>query len=447
MKKPNCNVTRRVQKKHIVDRAEKTIGNLIRRSRKFLQTICSDSGVCIALGRNSGEITEFFKGFVDFTYANSPIQSIGKSSVNGFIKELEYERQGYKSHAILKSAQRMGSDNLVYEYLVGVKYINRIMKIFPCFVQTYGLFYYDTPENWTKMEKADSSDKAVLQNLVLQHSIDYSKACEQSKYAAVLIQHIQNAITMNSIFRTSRYSTNVINNAIYLFFIIYQALSSVSKKFTHYDLHLENVLLFEPVKGKYIEYQYHNIDRSITSFRCPYIPKIIDYGRCFFDNGNINSRKIYDAICATPKCNQCGQNSGFKMLNPVKNTLLVDSAKKNESFDLRLLNNSSIRLSEVEAKLAPPTKNTYVELSKIAKKVEFGVGIHDKKNKIYGTKENVLPGGNKIVNVSDAHLALKAAIETPDLLAENYGRYQDVANKLGDLHVYYDGSPMKWTPI
>jgi hypothetical protein len=102
MKKPNCNVTRRIKKKDIESNARKTIGRMIKKSGKFLQMICSDSGVCLAFGRKSDEITAFFKGFTDFTYAVSPINKIGMPSANGFIKEIEYLKQGYKSHAILK---------------------------------------------------------------------------------------------------------------------------------------------------------------------------------------------------------------------------------------------------------------------------------------------------------------------------------------------------------
>ena len=34
-------------------------------------------------------------------------------------------------------------------------------------------------------------------------------------------------------------------------------LSIIKNNFTHYDLHYENVFLYEPLKNKYIEYHYY----------------------------------------------------------------------------------------------------------------------------------------------------------------------------------------------
>ena len=69
----------------------------------FLKSICSDSGVCMAFGRQTKRIKKHFNGLVDFEYAISPIKRIGEVSTNGFIKEITYERDGYKANAILKS--------------------------------------------------------------------------------------------------------------------------------------------------------------------------------------------------------------------------------------------------------------------------------------------------------------------------------------------------------
>jgi len=193
MKPPTCNVTRRIKKQDIKANAKKIVDRFIKRSGIFLKAICSDSGACIAFGRNADEITGYFNGFTDFTYANSPINGIGDPSNNGFVKEIEYERKGYKSHAILKSSMLASSDNLVYEYLVGIKYVNRILKSFPCFVQTYGLFFYNSEMYWRIMQNAVPIDKSLLKKLEIQNSIDYSQACIDSKYAAILIQHIKNA--------------------------------------------------------------------------------------------------------------------------------------------------------------------------------------------------------------------------------------------------------------
>lgn len=448
MKKPDCNITRRIKKKDMKTHAQKTIGRLIKRSGKFLQTICSDSGVCTAFGRNTDEITQYFKGFSDFKYAKSPIKKIGDPSNNGFVKEIEYEREGYKSHAILKSSARRGSDNLVYEYLVGIKYINRIMKSFPCFVQTYGLFYYDSQPTWQIMKGTGPIHSSLLEKLEIQETINYAKACLESKSVAILIQHIKNAKSLDSfISNAGGYSDFMKFDAIYVLFIIYHALASLSTKFTHYDLHGGNVLIYEPVKGKHIEYHYHNSNGTITSFCSPYIPKIIDYGRSFFDNGNLNARKIYNKLCSTKECYNCGETSGFAWLDPDP-TFFISASKKNESHDLRLLNIVNDRLQELyDTEPDYPTEKTYEGLSYVAKKVVYGVGITEEENKEYGTKEHTAKGNRKIFNVTDAYIAFKTEIEKPVLMAENKSHYSNVLNKLGDLHIYHDGRPMKYEPV
>lgn len=57
-------------------------------------------------------------------------------------------------------------------------------------------------------------------------------------------------------------------------------LATLANTFTHYDLHPSNVLLCEPVLGKY--YKYILNDRTVVEFKSKYIVKIIDYGRSFF---------------------------------------------------------------------------------------------------------------------------------------------------------------------
>lgn len=449
MKKPSCNVTRRIKKKDLAGHAKKVIETMVKRSKKHLEFICSDSGDCLAFGRNIAEINTFFKGFTDFTYALSPIKQIGAISVNGFVKEIAYEKERYKAYAILKSAKTRTSDNLVYEYLVGIKYVNRIMKVFPCFLETYGLYYYPSPTEWTIMSGSGPVHSANLNKLVIQSSVDYSKACRESKYAAILIQHLKNVKTLH------QYTTgNIFNNFMkrdmpYVLFIIYHALASLSKTFTHYDLHDSNVLVYEPQNGKYIKYHYHHNDGTETTFHSPYIPKIIDYGRSFFDNGNLNSRKIYDKICKENDCKpKCGENYGLGWLNPTP-FITISSSKKNESHDLRLLKTIAENIEGVQliSRGPVPTEATFVETNKVLKKIVYGVSIKDPQQKQYGTKENLKITKPKIYNVNGAYLALKEIITKNELIAENDMNYFRPEDLIGTLHIYDDERTMKYDPV
>jgi hypothetical protein len=413
--------------------AMKKIGKFIKYSKKFLQLVCSNSGECIAFGNYIKELNNFFKGFVNFEYAISPVIQIGEVSANGFVKQIEYMRDDYKAYAILKSSQNSVSDNLLYEYVVGIKYINRVMISFPCFVQTYGLYFYNSDYAWKMMQKKEV-DILYLKDLILQNKIDYIKGCQESKYAAILIQHIFLAKSLHHMLL--RVPGFIADDLFFILFIIYQALSSLSKTFTHYDLHPNNILIYKPAKDGYIKYYYYDLDGSIIEFNSAYIPKIIDYGRSYFDNGNVNSLKIYNHICSINECNpDCGTNYGFEWLNP-NASFYINSSKKNESHDLRLiyLINSYINKKSY-------SNNILKLLKPVVNSIVYGVGINSQKAKIYGTEENLNMDTTRITNVNSLHNVLKEIVKNPDVISENKNKYND--NPLYELHIYYDQRPMK----
>jgi len=439
MNKPACNVTLRKNAKN--DGLEKMkarnrISRFIKSSKLFLNKICPNSGACITFGNNIDLLTDYFKGFTTFEYVVSPIKRIGSPSVNGFINELEYDKNGYKAHAILKSSQKPTADNLVYEYIVGTKFINRVIKLYPCFLQTYGLYYYNKPADWNLFKKTKLLNKDNLKQLSLQRNIDYEKACKESKFASILIQHIHNATSINDMLDNPD-KTSLNNDLLFVVFILYHALSSMSKTFTHYDLHTGNVLLYKPKDGHYIEYHYHNADGTTNTFCSPYVPKIIDYGRSYFNNGRLNGKTIYDKVCATKKCNpKCGNTKGFNWLNPVPR-LAISASKKNESHDLRLLD-----ILQNYVKHTSPL-HTFVELMKVANNVMYGVGLSNKE-KYYGTNEMLgRENEDTIYNVTSAFIKLKKAISNADVMRENRDMYMPQI-KLGELHVYSNGEPMKY---
>ena len=74
-------------------------------------------------------------------------------------------------------------------------------------------------------------------------------------------------------------------------------------------------------------------------------------------------------------------------------------------------------------------------------KIFFGVGLK-KEDQIYGTEENLIISSDKIYNVNGLHIELKKYIEDPNIIQLNQNNYNDLSNKLGDLHIYYDQRPM-----
>ena len=428
--------------------ATKKIVRFIQQSRPFLELVCEGSSQCLSLGRHTNEIQKFFSNFADFEYVGGRLKKIGKLSGNGFVREVRYARDGYVAYAILKSNTSSDSDNLAYEYLVGTKFINLMNKQYPCFLSTYGLLYYKDEKAYTTIRDDINSiydTREFLQDsLELQTTVDFKKACLQSQYLTILIQHIHNSITFFDALRDG--GDFIKHHMVHVLFILYHSLASLSKVFTHYDLHTMNVLLLRPYPDKTIQYIYHQKDGT-TSFKCPYIPKIIDYGRCFFDSGPVNSKQIYDKVCAVRECGKCGEDYGFTLLSPTR-YLEISSQQKNESHDLKLMYQLDVVMPYVN--FGTSTLNQYKKFAafrqvyKMFSRVKYGVNLPEE-HKTNGTVEDTTlhPKGDVVANVTDAYRELKKIVTHKKVMEEN-NIHQPDATVAGTLHIYEDGRPMEY---
>ena len=418
---------------------------------KFLNAICSDSGVCITFGNEIKRIKDHFNGFNKFDYVTK-IKRIGKPSANGFVNEITYENAGYKAHAILKSSTQEKSDNLYYEYLVG-QYINKLNLIYPCFLETYGCFVYKNEDEWKNMMENKTTDvKNILKPLP---KMAFKESCEKSKYLSILTQHINASKTLKDMiyeYNDDDYFMNI--EMVYIFYQIYMALSCVATTFTHYDLHMSNVLVCEPVEGKYIEYHYHKDHEEIT-FKSNYIVKIIDYGRSFFKDNDTetgSSQNIMKNICKTEECTiqkpndknelktyNCGVLQGYTWIKERDIKELFErnylyGYVNNISYDLRLM------CAGVNKYIYYGIVNSF---SRLLDKVVYDEKTMD--DGCSGTIENKESGlPRNINNIFDAHDELLKLVKDPFFKSQNNSFKH--GSKLGDLHVYYDGRPMKFEP-
>ena len=439
--------------------------NITKKNRKskeratFLNSICSDAGVCIAFGKENETIKIHFKGFTYLKYVNEIIETIFAD--NGFLNVFMYENKGYKSNAILKSSTDERADNLFFEYLVG-QYVNKLNVMYPCFLETYGMFRYKDETSWELYKNARNWKKFETpeKHLLLQKEINdnsFKESCLSSKYLCVLIQHINEAKTLYECLNDIDF---IKNDLLFILYQIYMPLAMVANTFTHYDLHDENVLLYEPIKGKYIEYYYH-IDNKIIKFKSAYIAKIIDYGRCFFeddtnDNNDTNSSaNIYIKICNIHECfgeeveeddtndnniYNCGIKYGYINLapeNPPGYFNYKSCSIRNMSNDLELLYDL---LYEIKI-----SKNLHPELLELLSKVIYKKELKNKIGK--GTIEctpdssNYLDG--KINNVIDAHSELMNLVISKNMQKLNK-QFYSTKEKIGNMHVYNDGRPMEF---
>jgi len=123
-----------------------------------------------------------------------------------------------------------------------------------------------------------------------------------------------------------------------------------------------NVFLYKPFDGNTCILMRYHRNNKVYEFKSEYVVKIIDYGRNYFNNGNITSATIVsEKICKAMNCKPfCGQDVGYgiikgdiddnnynkKMANdPDYNFYWINPLKPNISHDLRFVANLNETLS------------------------------------------------------------------------------------------------------
>jgi hypothetical protein len=283
---------------------------------------------------------------------------------------------------------------------------------------------------------------------------DYKRMCNDAKRAAIMIQHLKGVRTLGEYMSESRpqFENVCKRDLIHILYQVYFPLSVMSKKFTHYDLHENNVLLYQPDSSKYIQYHYH-INGETVKFKSSFMVKIIDYGRSyFFDSNVMNSEKIYKTVC--DYCKWCGDFDGFSYMdthNLAENSFIC-SSKNNASHDLRLLNIIGRTAKNIKVNF---TNSNYPEmmsfLEHLFDNTEYGIGLSAsmlKEHYLYGTRANPKSGftktQTKVNNVVDAERLLRDGMP---LFAEYNEEIYERQFRLGDIHVYSDGTPMRFEPV
>jgi hypothetical protein len=424
-----------------IGRFTRRANDKFQKKKEVLDAACKDSSICLVLGSPvQGDIKSFFDHFINFRFLVN-VKKIGKESANGFVHELKYTHRGYDAYAIIKSSQNNGADNLMYEYRVG-QYINTQIKIFPCFLETYGLFSYTSEDNWKYNKNTDNIPIDQFKTNVETIDYDLGLACRKSKHIAVMIQHIKNATEIWEVMTKLHY-TIYASNLLAILYQIYFPLSFMN--FTHYDLHHENVMLYTPDPTKFIHYHYHHPDGHIVSFKSIYVAKLIDYGRCYFNDGVESANDVYTALCTTPSCNsvasKCGKNSGFNLFKtPVNDAsnFFVQSSERNLSHDLRYLKIIKEHLI-TNALTKYPAKNARDRHIKSELSDFFKIPITYTSK--YGTSSSASCAPN-ICNVSDVVIALEPRIR--NILAQVDDLFFNGLTKLGDMHIYSDGRPFTY---
>ena len=242
-----------------------------------IQQICPVSGECVVFGRGEEQFQQWFQ---DIRKAGiTSIRPIGGVSKNGFVRELKRSGDGYDSYVVLKSNMDRTSDNLYYEWYAG-NYLNTLMKRYPLFVKTYGIYEYDNEVDKTLM--LVHSDPDVLPHL---KETTMRRSIEEPENICIVVQQVHKAETLKDLLELYEQSpTEELRHEILC--VLYQVyfVLPLIPGFSHNDLHYENVIL-TPSNGKYYQYEYTKNGHTFT-FSCRNAAKIIDYGRCIYPGTN-----------------------------------------------------------------------------------------------------------------------------------------------------------------
>ena len=138
--------------------------------------------------------------------------------------------------------------------------------------------------------------------------------------------------------KATEYGFNV--DMLQIFLQIFIPLGTLADRFTHNDLHAENVLLYTIPNNKYITLKYVlGNNKPVIQIKTRYIVKVIDYGRAYFRmNQNRSSTRFFNEITAkNPNCKRNQDNIGYGWFTPLNTQhYYISQLQSNISKDLWL---------------------------------------------------------------------------------------------------------------
>ena len=290
------------------------------------------------------EINNVFNN-LDIKYVKKSTRTI--VSDMGIIKVLEYARTirspinddifEYTTHGIAKYSPGKNSDNLFYEYLVGIYCINNLTKKFPIFILTHGIYTLSNILRKRFVKKEQIYGQDLYTGFIPFNITDYSLACISQYKLCITLQYCHGLINLSHIQKIPYYDIEL----CMALFQIYYTLSQCKHIFTHYDLHDDNCGIMILPNNACMIYEYHLTDEyghsKIIRFCSRFIVKIFDYGRSYFlgnlpNGSSISSKMVYKTVSDTQSCRPPNAHGFIK--DP---EIYINQSIPNASHDLRLI--------------------------------------------------------------------------------------------------------------
>jgi hypothetical protein len=293
---------------------------------------------CLIFMQESKKILSFFNNFNNLEYfLHSEPLNVKITHTQGYIHLVTFIRNQISIQTLLKIPKARTSDNMFYEYSVGM-YINTLLTKYPCFIRTYGLY-----KNRYKKDNDETNYIEDITRVNITPKI-YELTCRER--LTIMIEYIESIPFIKYIIKNHK-RPSYASNITQILFQVYGPLTAIGDSFTHYDLHAGNVLLYTIPNKQYINMEYR-YDTHTVAFKTTVIAKIIDYGRAHCPQ----SEHIAAEVCKESQCDarrNCGQEFGFYFLSKhKKKAKWIDSYKINKSHDLRLAHSIKETLPEDE---------------------------------------------------------------------------------------------------
>lgn len=233
------------------------------------------------LNPHISNINKYIKAF-DYVCTNEklPINYIfqiekvlSQSSKNGKIYIINI-KSSIKQKLLLKAPLNLDSDNMSYEYYVGSILNELRIQNIPCFALTYGRFAI----NLSDSDILSTFDNKSVSHVIYEYIRNGNKTFTLYDYISILKENIN----------TKEIQTNLINILMMLLISLYMGQTKFN--FTHYDLHLNNILLYK--LDNITEYQV-DINGDIFKIILEYFPYIIDFGRSHINNESFTDYKHF----------------------------------------------------------------------------------------------------------------------------------------------------------
>lgn len=221
-----------------------------------------------------------------------------QNSVNGkaFVintKVPEMDMTLKKKLLVVKVALTSESDSLSYEYYIG-KFLNimRFMGITDVFALMYGRFSCDFNINKAgdKLCSKNTDDDKKKIHIITEYVRNVSTGKSLSLYDFINMRYkIKKNMSSNEIYQYLLETNVIVKNIMKMILVSLQRAQDMMS-FTHYDLHLGNILIVEHEKAR----KYNTGADYFPAVK--HMPHIIDYGRCYIDTSRVleEYKLLYD---------------------------------------------------------------------------------------------------------------------------------------------------------